>query len=181
MNRTDKDMLIQQIRRKALQDERNRQDPRFTGTMGFLVAKGFLKSNIDFVRLPNKRLRIADAIWAGLNVEPRILEVLPAAVLRLPRHFDFDPAEHADLARVVGQLRRREAEGDGFHGIPYAKIRVWAELPLRDKRVKPVTKKKKVKTFRLDPLAVERLTKAAQQRQCTETEVIESLLSGLAE
>ena len=170
--------LIRQIKAKAKQEAAWRRDPRFRETMGLLVAKGFLRTNFGVTPMPNKRLRIDDAIWAGKNVEPRILEVLPAAVLRLGRHFDLDPARHKQLTAVLDQLRRRVEKGDPFCGIPYEKFKVWADFPLRDKRVKPVAKKKVVKTFRLEPLAVDGLKKAAAERGCTETEVLESLILG---
>lgn len=167
--------LIRQIKEKAEQDARNRRDTRFLDTMGFLVAKGFLRTNMDIPLMPNKRLRVADAIWAGQMVEPRILEVLPAAVLRLRRHFDLDP-KHQELITVMNQLKNREEKGKPFMGIPYEKIRMWAELPLRDRRVKPVGRKKILKTFRLEPEVVENLRVAAKDQGCTETEVLEMLL-----
>lgn len=172
----NKEALVKKIKEKAKRDEKNRHDPRFLKTMGFLVAKGFLKTNLNVPLLPRQRLRIEDAIWAGENVEPRILEVLPAAVLRLEKHFDLDPVKHEELARVVEQLYRREVNGDLFCGMPYKKVKVWAEFPLLDRRVKAVTQKKLLKTFRLDPAAIERLRKVAAERNCTETEVVERLL-----
>lgn len=173
MNRED---LIARIRHQVRQDTRNRRDRRFRDTLGFLVAKGLLKTNVPIDLAPNRRLRIDDAIWAGCTVEPRILEVLPAAVLRLSRHFDLDPLKHAGLARTVDQLRRRKAHGDAFCGIPYEKLRVWAELPLRDKRVKPASEKKVSRTFRLSPAALERLRSMARERGSSETATLESLL-----
>jgi hypothetical protein len=125
---------------------------------------------------PNKRLRLDDAIWAGQHVEPRILEVLPAAVLRLGRHFDLNPEKHAELARTIARLRAREDQGEEFLGIPYAKLKVWAEMPLPDRRVKPATEKKVAKTFRLHPQAVERLQAMARERETTETAILESLI-----
>ncbi len=172
----NKEALIQQIKDQAKRDAKKRRDPRFVETMGFLVAKGFLKANQEFPLLPNKRLHIGDVIWAGQNVEPRILEVLPAAVLRLGKH--FYPFENNPLLTVIDQLRRREEKGDAFFGMPYEKIRQWADFPLRDGRVKSVTKKKVVKTFRLDPIAIERLKRAAEEKGITETEVLETLLLG---
>ncbi len=169
--------LIAEIRRRARQDEKHRHDRRFLDTLGFLVAKGLLKTNMRIDLLPNKRLRIEDAVWAGQNVEPRILEVLPAAVLRLGRHFDLDPAKHPELVRTIERLRSREAQGDAFLGVPYEKLKVWAELPLRDRRVKPVTEKKVVKTFRLSLRAIERLRRMARQSGSSETSVLESLLT----
>jgi hypothetical protein len=174
----NKEALIKQIRKKAQEDKKKRRDRRFIDTMGFLLAKGFLRANFEILLLPNKRLRIDDAIWVGRNVEPRILEVLPAAVLRLSKHFDLDPLRHHELARVVDQLRRREAKGDPFCGIPYEKVKLWVEFPLRDKRVKPLTQKKVIKTFRLNPAALKCLKHTAEERKCSETEVLEKLLLG---
>lgn len=173
MSRED---LLRKITEKAERDRSHRHDRRFVATMGFLVAKGFLRTNRDIPLLPNQRLRIEDAIWAGQNVEPRILEVLPAAVLRLEKHFDLDPETHPELARVVAQLRRSEESGDSFCGMPYDKLRVWVVLPLPDRRMKPITRKKVIKTFRLDPGAIERLRRMAKENNCTETEVVERLL-----
>jgi hypothetical protein len=174
MNREEQ---LEKIRKRAQQDERNRTDHRFLDTMGFLVAKGLLRTNMPIALYPNKRLRIDDAIWAGQNVEPRILEVLPAAVLRLGRHFDLDADKHADLARTVAQLRAREKHGEAFQGVPYAKLKVWAELPLPDRRVKPGTEKKVARTFRFHPQTIERLQEMAKEKRTTETAILESLVS----
>ncbi len=172
----NKDALLRKIRQSARQDESNRQDQRFLDTLGFLVAKGFLKTNIPVRRLPNKRLRIDDAIWAGMNAEPRILEVLPAAVLRLGGHFDLDSEKHPELARTVERLRRGEEHGDPFFGIPFEKLGVWVKFALRDKRVKPLTRKKVLKTFRLNPRAIERLREIARNSGTSETSALENLL-----
>ena len=173
----NKETLLRKIKAKAKVDEKNRHDPRFLETMGFLVAKGFLKTNLEVPLLPNKRLHIDNAVWAGLHVEPRILEVLPAAVLRLAKHFDLDPVKHPELAGVVDQLRNRKEKGKVFCGMPYEKIKIWADLPLRDKRMKSMTEKKVIKTFRLDPRALARLKKRAQENNCSETEILEKLLT----
>jgi hypothetical protein len=172
----NKEMLIKKIKEKAKQDQKKRRDPRFRETMGFLTAKGFLKANFNFPLLPNKRLHIEDAIWAGKNVEPRILEVLPAAVLRLGKHFDLDPIRDKELAQIVEQLRKREKTGKAFCEIPYDKIKIWADFPLRDKRVKSITEKKVVKNFRLLPSTAQKLRKLAEQQGCTETDIFERLI-----
>jgi hypothetical protein len=171
-----KEELLKKIKAKAKVDAKNRHDPRFLETMGFLVAKGFLKMNWEIPLVPNKKLKIDHAIWAGMNVEPRILEVLPAAALRLAKHFDLDPIKHRELAQVVNQLRNRETKGADFFGMPYEKMKVWVDLPLRDKRMKSMVEKKVMKTFRLDPAAVERLKRIAKEQNCNETEVLEKMI-----
>jgi hypothetical protein len=101
MNRKE---LIDKIRKRARQDEKNRHDRRFLETMGFLVGKG-------------------------------------------------------------------KEQGEDFEGIPYAKLKVWAELPLRDRRVKPASEKKVSKTFRMTPRAIERLHEIAQKLGRSELKV----------
>ena len=168
-----RDELLKRIKQKANRDARKRLDPRFRRTMGFLVAKGFLQTNFEVQKLPNQRLRIEDAIWAGRNVEPRILEVLPAAVLRLEKHFDLNEGMHKELARVVRQLRDGVEAGDEFCEIPFHKLKVWANLSLQDGRTKTPRKKKIMKTFRLSPRAVEVLELASRASGRSVTEVLE--------
>jgi hypothetical protein len=169
----NRDELLKKIKVKAKHDARKRQDPRFKRTMGFLVAKGFLQTNFEVQKLPNQRLLIEDAIWAGKNVEPRILEVLPAAVLRLEKHFDLNAEKHKGLARVVNQLREGIVEGDEFFEIPFKKLKAWVNLPLPDGRTKVQSEKKLMKTFRLSPKAVATLEQAALRAGRSITEVLE--------
>ncbi len=172
----NQDLLLRKIRQQAKRDERNRTDPRFLETLGFLVAKGFLKTNLDIPLLPNKRLRIEDVIWAGRNVEPRILEVLPAAVLRLTNHFDFDELKHRELATVLEELRKNKVDGPPFFEMPYRKLRTWLELPLADRRIKPLDQKRITKTYRLRPVVIAEIKRLAKEWNCTETEAIEKRL-----
>jgi len=170
------DLILKKIKAKARQDARNRHDRRFLDTLAFLTAKGLLKTNIPVRPLPNKRLRIEDALWAGLNVEPRILEVLPAAIMRLERHFDFDIEKHPTLAPVIRALRAG-THGPDFYGVLFEKAKAWLSFPLPDKRTKPLSERKVTKHFRLSPHAIEKLKEHASQRHMTQTEVLESLLS----
>jgi len=172
------DQLLKKIQAKAKREERYRRDPRFLNTMGFLVAKGLLQTNYAVPNLPNRHLHIEDAIWAGVNVEPRILEVLPTAVLRLGRHFDLDPVKHPELYRVVLQLRQRLDDGDSFFDIPFKKLKVWADLPLKDGRLKSLQEKRVTKSFRLKPEVLDRLTTLAKQGHCTITDALERSILG---
>jgi len=176
----NQDKLLKQITRAAIQDRKRRQDQRYLETMGLLVAKGFLKTNQELLLLPNKRVTIVDAIWAGMNVEPRILEVLPAAVVRLPRHFDLDATKHPELYATVEKLKKAEITGGPLWGIPYEKIKAWVHLQLRDGRVKEFGQKKITKTFRLKPDVARRLKEFAKRLGCTETEALErAVVNGL--
>ncbi len=170
----EKNELLKRIAQQAKRDRRNRRDPRYLQAMGFLVAKGFLKTNQPIPRLPNKRICLVDAIWAGKNVEPRILEVLPAAVLRLPNHFDLDPAAHPELFAAIEKLKKQE-QGESLWGVPYEKYKFWTHLSLPDKRIKAITEKKITKTFRLSPAFISMLRDRSKQLKCSETEVLERM------
>lgn len=170
--------LLKKIARAAKEDEKKRHDRRYLEVMGFLVAKGFLRSNQDILPAPNKRVLIDDAIWAGKNVEPRILEMLPAAVLRLPKHFDLDRAKHTELAVTIDRLKRMDADGPALWGIAYNKLKVWTDFDLRDGRTKTFGEKKVTKTFRLSPAAISKLKERAKKLRCTETEALEKAING---
>jgi hypothetical protein len=75
----NKKALIEKINKLAQQDKNRRLDPKYLKVMGFLVAKGFLYTDKKIPLNPNEHINLEDAIWAGRFVEPRILEVLPAA------------------------------------------------------------------------------------------------------
>lgn len=168
--------LIEKIKKAAHADEARRRDPRYRTTMAFLIKKGFLKANANFQKAYLPKLRVKDAIWAGQNVEPRILEVLPAAMARLPRAFIFDDKRIAVLDQVVKALRAREVHGPDFHGIAYGKLRVWMGLALPDRRTKTDLERKLMRTFRLSPKTVEKIGLMKMQSGKSETEIIEGLI-----
>lgn len=173
MNKAD---FLKRARREVARLNRNKKDPRYTRTIGFLVAKGFLHTNRELPKIPNIRINIEDAIWAGQNVEPRILEVLPAAVMRLEKHFDYDPRIHLELKRVIEQLREN-GEGE-FFGIPAEKMRPWLNIRLKDKRTKRLDEKKVIKTFRLSPATIERIKDLKTKMKISETDLLEKLFAG---
>src|SRR5579883_2301162 len=83
-----KDILfIEKFKRQARRNEVRRKDVRFTKTIALLKAKGLLHTNLPIEPETGIRLDINDALWAGKNVEPRILEVLPAAILHFRNNF----------------------------------------------------------------------------------------------
>lgn len=172
----NKKQLIQKIKANAKKDEKNRNDPRYLQVMGFLISKGFLRTNQDIIQLPKRHINIDDAIWAGKTVEPRILEVLPAAVLRLPRYFDFDPEKHSYLKTVTDQLKAYKPLAIDFYGIPFKNMKVWINFPLLDGRIKPLEEKRALKTFRFKPDTILCLKNLAKQEGASETEIIENLL-----
>ena len=97
--------------------ERQR-DSRFLKTMGFLVAKNLLKTNREDIQ-PRARVKLAikDVLWAGNNVEPRILEVLPAALIHFPKTFKGLDQLPKELSSIVEQIRRQQTDGPDYKGL----------------------------------------------------------------
>lgn len=170
-----KDILVEKIKKAAKQDKIKRKDPRFLRTMAFLTKKGALKANRDYDRWYRGKLFLRDALWTGEHVEPRVLEVLPAMALRLPKEVIYTKAPDAFLMALEA-LRNDKNEGPDFMGISFAKYKVWLDLELKDKRTKPARKKKIMRSFRLSPHCIKKLEQEINKTGKSGSEVIESLL-----
>ena len=173
----DQNKMIKKIKKAALLDQQNREDVRYKRAMAFLTKKGFLKTNMIFADYYFARLRVKDFIWAGKNVEPRILEVLPAAVARLPRAFIMDTGmETLALQKTVQDLNLKKEIGHDFLNMPYNKVKVWMDIPLNDKRTKIFSEKKKLVTFRLSHEVISKIKVLASNARLSEADLIESLV-----
>lgn len=149
----------ERIRQKAAQNEANRKDVRFKKTIAFLKGKGLLHTNLPIAGGTSIRLNIEDVLWAGRNVEPRILEVLPAAILHFPKNFlNLDKLPDG-FATIVKNIRANKDQGDDFEGVRYAQMKHWANMQLKDKRTKPAKFLKRTKTFRLHQTTIDKLQK----------------------
>ena len=173
----NKRAFIKNITEIAQQDKRRRLDSRYLKVMGFLVAKGFLYSNRKIPLNPNEHIYLQDAIWAGRFVEPRILEVLPAAYERFNKHFSGDAATIAKFEQVIHSIRHKDNQSSEFFGIPIEKIRPWFLIRLRDKRSKSFDKRKVSKTFRFKPETVDILKNLKDRTGQSETEILENLIA----
>lgn len=150
---------LKKIKTKAQQNNLNRKDKRFQKTIGILKAKGFLQTNLDIPARTGAKVDIEDALWAGRNVEPRILEVLPAAIIHYRANFlglDNAPKEIQTLLKAI---RNNKKTGPDFEGITYKKMKHWANIPLKDKRTKPAKNLKVPKTLRLKLDTISKLQK----------------------
>ena len=175
MNKRD---YIKKIKKLAQQDKKRRQDPRYLKVMGFLVAKGFLHVNDKRILLnPNGYIDLTDAVWAGRFVEPRILEVLPAAYERFKRHFWGDAEIIEKLEQIIDRIKQKNDQPIQFYGIPIEKIRPWFFIRLRDGRSKPLNERKVSKTFRFKPETVDILKRMKDQTGQSETAILEDLIA----
>jgi hypothetical protein len=148
--------------------------------LGFLVSKGLLIApHINPVR--SAKLRISDAIAVGLNREPRVLEVLPAAILHFPKSFLDHDTMPEKLRETLECIKKGKETGPSLGGIPYAAMMRWANETLPDKRTRPERERKITKAFRLSRIALENLAQAASRAAISETAFIERWLrEGLA-
>jgi hypothetical protein len=164
-------------RAKALKAKRVkvRGDIRYLKVMGFLKAKGLLFDETIKPR-PIVKLDVKDVLWVGKNVEPRVLEVFPAAYLHFTRTFLNTDEIPDELWQIIEAIRLRRDLDVDYEGIHFNKMRRWAEVPLKDLRVKPVNQKKIPKNFRLSPAAVARLEIRAKKSNLTETKLLEQLI-----
>ena len=99
-----------------------RQSSRFKKVLGKLVAAGLIQTNQVYAPRRGK-ITVKDCLWAG-EFEPRILELLPALVLKRPGIFSDLEHVPTDLLQVIRALRRGEAAED-FRSIPAASYRQW--------------------------------------------------------
>ena len=172
--------LIEKINKLAEQDKKQRQDPRYLKVMGFLVAKGFLYTNQQIPLNPNAHLNLRDAVWAGRFVEPRILEVLPAAYERFKKHFYGDRDIIEKLAQIIECIKREDYNEIDIYGISVEKIKPWFFIRLRDGRSKPLNKRKVSKSFRFKPQTIKELKRLKNQTGNSETEILENLIAQAA-
>lgn len=165
-----KNEFLKKIKIKAEQNKINREDLRFKKTIGLLKAKGLLQTNLGIAACTGAKIEFKDALWAGRNVEPRIIEVLPAAIIHHRANFlglDDVPKE---FQVIVKAIRNNLKNGPDFEGIAYAKMKHWANLQLKDKRTKPAKDLRRPKTLRLkaDTIAkLQRIIAAGKAKDLT--------------
>ena len=114
--------LVERAQARYASIERQRRDPRYRRVLGRFVAAGLLSTS-EPTKPHRGPIRVADALWAG-EVEPMILELLPALLIKKPSFFEDPQRLPDDLADVVRSLRRAEIPAE-FRGIPAADLARW--------------------------------------------------------
>jgi hypothetical protein len=173
----NKKVLIEKINILAQQDKERRIDPRYLKVMGFLVAKGFLHTNKRIPLNPNEHINLKDAVWAGRFVEPRILEVLPAAYERFKKHFSGDMDIIEKLEQIIDCIKQKDHHEIDFYGASIEKMKPWFFIRLRDGRSKSLDKRKVSKSYRFKPETINILKTLKDQTGQSETEILENLIA----
>lgn len=151
------------------------KDKHTEDVFGFLVAKGLLFApNIPLK--PLVKLNLKEVIRIGLEIEPRVIEVLPAALLHFPKSFTNLKYLPKKIKLVLDHIKEDKEEGPSLAGIKYEDMRRWANTPLKDSRVVPVNKKRIMKSIRLSPDTLRILKDKAKQAMVSETQYLEKLI-----
>jgi len=175
-----KNDFLKKIKQKAKQNELNRGDLRFKKTIALLKGKGLLDTNLKIHPTPQIRIDVQDALWAGRNVEPRILEVLPTALLHYRGNFLNTNPLPVELEEVLKALRNDALHGPDFEGVPFEKMKHWANTQLKDKRTKPTREKKVPKYIRLKARHLNKIKSlVASGKFKDQTSVIEAAIDKL--
>lgn len=143
--------------------------------IGFLVAKGLLIAP-GIKPYPTVKLSMPDVLEAAELDEPRILEVLPAALLSFPKSFLHLEALPEELQVIIQHIKAGKPIGPDYRGIRYKDMKRWANMRLADGRTKRVSEKRIGKHYRFLPKTVNKLKQLGEASPSTETEIIENLI-----
>jgi len=162
----DAEQLRRRAARRYREIRKRRSDRRFLRAVGKLMAAGLLQASFAGAKHYRGPVRLADALWAG-EVEQRILELLPAVVVKLPKLFVLPDELPDDLVRTVRAIRLGR-DHPQFRGVDPAGYLPWVErVGTRGKA--PST----LRSFRLRPDDLARLHRLKQALPApSETEVI---------
>ncbi len=165
--------LRDRAKKQIQRNKRKRKDPRFLRAMGKLVGAKLLTSNVEEVLSYSGQVTFADLLWAG-KIEPRIVELMPAIVLKKPGLFKGTDDLPDDLHAIVRAIRRGEAT-ESFRGVPASDYLPWV-AKIGHKGKQPTL----LKSFRMTQEDIVLLRELKAKLGTSETEVIRRALRLLA-
>jgi hypothetical protein len=139
--------------------------------MGRFVRDGLLVTNREIEERADA-LEVEHVLWAG-EIEPRLIELLPALIVKCPSMFVETKELPPDLEQVVEALRRDLRPSD-FRGIPGADIHRWLRSVGRRGKVPS-----RLKSFRFRPADQRLLERLSKELGICETDVIRRGLRAL--
>jgi hypothetical protein len=164
----DLEELKARARKRLRVIERREATPRFRGVVGRYVAAGLLTTNYP-VETNRKPLRVDDVLWAG-KLEPRLLELLPALIVKRPSLFVDVTNLPPDLAAAVQALRQNRVPPD-FRALPGKSLYQW--LPRVGRKGKVPSR---LKAFRFDAEDTKRLCDLQQRLGMSQIDVLRRAL-----
>lgn len=153
-----------------------RESSIYRRVVGFFVSKGLL---IAPSIKPNAtvKLDLSEVLALGNEVEPRILEVLPAALVAFPKTFLRQEILPFELKEVVTAIKNGRDLGGSYLGIERSAMIEHAKNKIKDGRVKPYSERRVQKTFRITPAACEKLSQLARTQNTTDAKLLEFLIA----
>jgi hypothetical protein len=152
-----------------------RKDPRYRRVIGFFKAKGLLIAE-NIPARPIAKLDLNDVLWVAEKLEPRVFEILPAAILHFPKTFLNLKILPYELQLRVDAIKNHKNINEDFRGIEFKKMKRWANLQLQDYRIIPINERKIAKNYRFRPTVITALKKRAKKIGISETECLEQLI-----
>lgn len=169
-------VILEKARIAEEKDKELRSSESYKNVVSLLSGLKFLISP-DIKPSPLSKVDIDEVIRAGTNIDLRILEVLPAAIISSPRSFIGLDRLPRELKGVVRALKGGR-EGPSYGGISFEKFFEAASRDIKDGKRKPVGKRKVSKTFRFSPEVIALIDKKSREHGLSNTAVIEKVLLG---
>lgn len=167
MNKIKREDILKKAKRKAMRLKKLRKDPRYQEVIGRLVFERLIDA--PEVQARNYKLHLEDMLWVGENIEPRVLELLPAILIKAPR-IVYKQILPEDLRKIKNDLARGITEGE-FRGIPVKNCDQW--IPTAGKKGKRPSVRK---VFYLPNEDISKLAKQSRKEKVSEAEIIRRAL-----
>ena len=170
MKLDQKQKIINKAKRKAKKLKKLREDQRYINVMGRLKFEGLL--DIKNMVPRNYKLHLDDVLWVGDKIEPRVLELLPAILLKKPGMI-YQQELPEDLRQAKNDLRQGVLKGM-FRGLSIKSCDQWLTKTGR-KGVRPSI----TKIFRLRKEDVDFLKRKSKREKISEAAVVRQALKAL--
>lgn len=170
--------LKNKLKRLKLKKEQEKllfKEDRYINILHFLRNKGLLLVASELKVIRNKKIDIKDVLTLG-ELEPRVIEVFPAAFIRFERKFKNTRAIPRDLGNIIDELREGLASDHEFMGVKQKDMLRWCNSELKDGRSKPLNKKKILTSFKLSPEIFKKLEELSENSALNKTQIVESLI-----
>ncbi|MCX6119925.1 MAG: helix-turn-helix domain-containing protein [Proteobacteria bacterium] len=119
------EQIIERAKQVAQKDLEKMQQPAYLKTVAWLHYLGLLNHN----QIAPKRhqVTLSEALAAG-ELEPRIFELLPVIMVKLPKAFTYSKSDVCeDLQHAMNSVRNRQLDSDDFRGVPSQKYLYWGD------------------------------------------------------
>lgn len=116
-----------------LRSEKGR-DRRFRRTLRFFAAKGYIQTALPPALAYRQKISTKDLLWSCEHVEPRLYQLIPAALLRFEGHFEPFGEWPPELQRMTESLKNDLDQPVSWQGFSDSVIKGWLSFPTGDRR-----------------------------------------------